>query len=57
LDRKSEGATGLGVKIGGSGSLRYRLALPHGIGLETQLRIGYDSTVSGELGLGVSFGS
>lgn len=52
-----EGTTGLGVKIGGSGSLRYRLALPHGIGIETQLRLGYDSTVSGELGLGVSFGS
>lgn len=51
------GETGLGVRVGGSGSVRYRLALPHGIGVETQLRLGYDSTVSGELGLGVSFGS
>jgi len=51
-----EGEVGLGAQVGVSGSLRYRLALPNRLGIETQLRIVYDSKLSGELGLGVSFG-
>jgi len=52
-----EGEVGFGAQLGASGSFRYRLALPNRMGIETQLRIVYDSKLSGELGLGVSFGS
>lgn len=52
-----DGESGFGAQLGASGSLRYRLALPNRLGLETQLRVTYDSKVSAELGLGVSFGS
>jgi hypothetical protein len=52
-----KGAFGSDARLGVSGSFRYRLALPNRFGLETQLRIAYDSKLSGELGLGVSFGS
>jgi hypothetical protein len=52
-----DGEPGFGAQLGASGSFRYRIALPNRFGLETQLRVTYDSNVSAELGLGVSFGS
>jgi hypothetical protein len=55
--RSCQGEKAFGTRVGASTILRYRLPLPHGIGLETQLRLSYDGQLSGELGLGVSFGS
>ena len=50
------GETQFGAKIGASGMMRVRIPLPHDVAIESQLRLAYDGAVSGELGLGVSFG-
>ena len=44
------------ANFGASSTLRFRLPLPHALGLESQLRVRYDGAIAGELGLGVSLG-
>lgn len=46
----------VGVRVGASSTFRFRKSLPHAWGIESQLRLRYDGSISGELGLGVSRG-